>query len=93
MNWLNKYFMARMHPDEIEELEKPTEGERKVFSFLREVARPNSESSAGIRRLLGSRAWSRTSFSSEITRLVEWGQVFFLDIPFTREEAILAPRR
>jgi hypothetical protein len=35
--------MARMHPEEIEELENPTEGERKVFHFLREAARPDSE--------------------------------------------------
>jgi hypothetical protein len=35
--------MARMHPEEIEELENPTEGERKVVRFLREVARPDSE--------------------------------------------------
>ncbi len=32
-----------MHPEEIEDLENPTEGERKVFRFLREAARPNSE--------------------------------------------------
>lgn len=36
--------MARMHSEEIEELENPTEeGERKVFRFLREVARPDTE--------------------------------------------------
>jgi Nuclease-related domain len=35
--------MARMHPEEIEELENPTEGERRVFRFLREAARPDSE--------------------------------------------------
>jgi hypothetical protein len=35
--------MARMHPEEIEELENFTEGERKVFHYLREVARPDSD--------------------------------------------------
>ena len=30
-----------MHSEDIEELESPTEGERKVFRFLREVARPD----------------------------------------------------
>jgi hypothetical protein len=35
--------MARMHPDDIEGLESPTEGERKIFRFLREAARPDSE--------------------------------------------------
>lgn len=39
----NEFYMARMHPEEIEELENPTEGERKVFRFLREVARPNAD--------------------------------------------------
>jgi ATP-dependent exoDNAse (exonuclease V) beta subunit len=31
--------MARMHPEEIEGLESPTEGELKVYRFLREAAR------------------------------------------------------
>jgi hypothetical protein len=35
--------MARIHPKDIEELENPTEGERKVFRFLREAARPDLE--------------------------------------------------
>jgi hypothetical protein len=35
--------MARMHPVDIEDIESPTEGERKVFRFLREAARPDSE--------------------------------------------------
>jgi hypothetical protein len=35
--------MARMHPEDIEGLEGPTEGERKVFRFLREAARPDSD--------------------------------------------------
>jgi hypothetical protein len=34
--------MARRHPEDIENLEGPTEGERKVFRFLREAARPDS---------------------------------------------------
>lgn len=32
-----------MYPEGIEEIENPTEGERKVFRFLREVARPDSD--------------------------------------------------
>jgi len=35
--------MARMHPEDIEGLEGPTEGERKVFRFLREAARPDQD--------------------------------------------------
>jgi len=31
--------MALIHPEDIEGLESPTEGERKVFGFLREAAR------------------------------------------------------
>jgi hypothetical protein len=33
--------MARMHLEDIEGLESATEGERKVFRFLREAARPD----------------------------------------------------
>jgi len=32
-----------MHPDDIEDLEIATEGEKKVFRFLREAARPDKE--------------------------------------------------
>jgi hypothetical protein len=35
--------MARMHPDDIEALENATTGERTVFRFLRETARPDSD--------------------------------------------------
>jgi hypothetical protein len=35
--------MARMHPEDIDDLESATAGERKVFRFLREVARPDSD--------------------------------------------------
>jgi hypothetical protein len=35
--------MARMDPEDIEGLEGPTEGERKVFRFLREAARPDQD--------------------------------------------------
>jgi hypothetical protein len=35
--------MARMHPEDIEGMEKTTEGEKKLFRFLRETARPDSE--------------------------------------------------
>ena len=35
--------MARMHPDDIEGSEKATPGERTVFRFLQEAARPDSD--------------------------------------------------
>jgi hypothetical protein len=35
--------MARMYPEEIEGYEKATEGEKKVFRFLREAARPHKD--------------------------------------------------
>jgi hypothetical protein len=35
--------MARLHPEDIESLESATEGERKVFHFLREAARPDQD--------------------------------------------------
>jgi hypothetical protein len=35
--------MARMHPEDIQGFERATEGERKVFRFLRETARPDSD--------------------------------------------------
>lgn len=35
--------MARMHPEDIEAYEEATEGERKVFRFVREAARPHKD--------------------------------------------------
>lgn len=35
--------MARMHPEDIEVLEKATVGERKVFRFLADTARPDKD--------------------------------------------------
>ena len=35
--------MARIHPENIEGQESATEGERKVFRFLREAARPDQD--------------------------------------------------
>jgi hypothetical protein len=35
--------MARMHPEDIEAIEKATPGERLVFHFLQEAARPDSD--------------------------------------------------
>ena len=35
--------MARIHPEEIGDLENPTEGERTVFRLLREAALPDSD--------------------------------------------------
>jgi hypothetical protein len=35
--------MARMHPEDIDSLEGPTEGGRKVFRFLPEATRPDQD--------------------------------------------------
>jgi hypothetical protein len=35
--------MARMHPEDIEVLESATAGEKKVFRFLRDAARPDKD--------------------------------------------------
>jgi len=32
--------MAQMHPDDIEDYEDATEGEKRVFRFIKEAARP-----------------------------------------------------
>ena len=46
--------MARMHPEDIENLESATPGERKVFRFLREVARPDPDIIDGYEPMIGS---------------------------------------
>ena len=35
--------MAQMHPDDIEGYEKTTKGEKRVFRFIREAARPHKD--------------------------------------------------
>jgi len=35
--------MAQMHPDDIEDYEEATEGEKRVFRFLKEPARPHKD--------------------------------------------------
>ncbi|UCF86140.1 MAG: AAA family ATPase [Desulfobacteraceae bacterium] len=35
--------MAQMHPDDIEDCEEATEGEKRVFRFLKEAARPHKD--------------------------------------------------
>jgi hypothetical protein len=35
--------MARMYPDDIEDYGEATEGEKRVFRFLREAARPDAD--------------------------------------------------
>ena len=35
--------MAQMHSDDIEDYEEATEGEKRVFRFLKEAARPHKE--------------------------------------------------
>lgn len=59
--------MARMHPEEIEESENSTEGERKVFRFLREAARPDSEFIGWYESAIGGRAGSLILCFLEIT--------------------------
>jgi hypothetical protein len=46
--------MARMHPEDIEALEKPTAGERKVFRFLQDTARPDRDFIAWYEPTIGS---------------------------------------
>jgi hypothetical protein len=42
-----------MHPDQIDGLKKPTEGERTVFRFLKETARPDSDFIGGDEPAIG----------------------------------------
>ena len=46
--------MARMHPEEIEVLEEATAGERKVFRFLHDAARPDRDFIAWYEPTIGS---------------------------------------
>ena len=46
--------MATMHPEDVEGSEKPTEGERRVFRFLREAARPHKEFTCWYQPSIGS---------------------------------------
>ncbi len=57
--------MARMHPEDIEGLENATPGERTVFRFLREVARPDSDFIGWYEPAIGEQAGSRISSFSE----------------------------
>ena len=47
--------MARMYPEAIESYEKATEGEKKVFRFLREAARPHKDYSCWYEPPIGER--------------------------------------
>ena len=58
--------MARMHFEEIEESENPTEGEKKVFRFLREAARPDQDFIGWYEPAIASRA--DTVFTAEAQR-------------------------
>ena len=40
------YPLARMHPEDIEELENATAGEKQVFRFLHNTSRPDRDFSA-----------------------------------------------
>jgi hypothetical protein len=46
--------MARMHPEDIEFLESPTVGERNVFRFLHDAARPDKDFIAWYEPTIGS---------------------------------------
>ena len=46
--------MARMHPEDIEVLEDATAGERKVFRYLHDVARPDKDFIAWYEPTIGS---------------------------------------
>ncbi len=46
--------MARMQPEDIEVLEKPTAGEKKVFRFLHDAARPERDFIALYEPTIGS---------------------------------------
>ena len=35
--------MAKMYPEDIEDFEEATEGEKRVFRFLKEAARPHKD--------------------------------------------------
>ena len=56
--------MARMHPEDIDDLEGPTEGERKVFRFLREATRPDQDFIGWYEPPIGEQGRDPTSFSS-----------------------------
>ena len=49
--------MARMHPEEIEALEKATPGERAVFRFLQETARPDGDYIGWYEPTIGEQGW------------------------------------
>ncbi len=53
LNSWNKIDMARMHPEDIEGLKSTPEGERKVFRFLREAARPDQDFIGGYEPAIG----------------------------------------
>lgn len=46
--------MARMHPEDIEVLDKATAGEKKVFRFLHDAARPDKDFIAWYEPTIGS---------------------------------------
>lgn len=47
--------MAKMHPEDIEALEDATPGEKRVFRFLREAARPHADYTCWFEPQIGSR--------------------------------------
>ena len=46
--------MARMYPEQIEGLEEATEGEKRVFAFLKEAARPHKDFTVWYQPSVGS---------------------------------------
>jgi len=79
--------MARLHPEDIEGLEGPTEGERKVFRFLREAARPDQDLIGWYESTIACRP--KTVFNAEtdapggISKIKKWvgSQACFVSIP------------
>jgi hypothetical protein len=69
--------MARMYPEEIEGYEKATEGEKKVFRFLREAARPHKdyrcwyEPSIGAQQKEPDIVWSPSFMMTRCTGLTD----------------------
>jgi len=53
--------MARMHPEDIEVYEKATEGEKRVFRFLKEAARPHKDFVCWYEPLIGN-SWKEPDF-------------------------------
>lgn len=63
--------MARMYPNDIEDLENATAGERAVFRFLQEAARPDKDLIGWYEPAIGEQGREPDSFFSG-TSTVSW---------------------